>query len=265
MTGVQVLDESGAAAPPSGLVEKLDGPAAEPKARPVWLRPAAVAAAVTLHAGAAVFLVGRVEPLSPVDAVEVTLLAQGDSAEDRQQIDEVKEAPPPAPQTAETAPERTAPAPKIVAPEAVPLPVAKPKPVLRPNKRDLAEQDDERPTSAERRSKTQAARLAAHRGAAQGEAKASGLSRASYASLLSAELNRRKVYPSAARAAGVTGSVGVAFTIGASGRVTGHSILNSSGDAALDGAVHAMMAAVHAPPPPGGSFSTSTTIRFHFQ
>ena len=62
---------------------------------------------------------------------------------------------------------------------------------------------------------------------------------------------------------GVTGSVGVAFTVGASGRVVSQSITRSSGNSALDGAARAMMSAVHTPPPPGGSFSTSTTIQFN--
>ena len=37
-----------------------------------------------------------------------------------------------------------------------------------------------------------------------------------------------------------------------------------SGNVALDGAARAMMSAIQRPPPPGGSFSTSTTIRFSF-
>ena len=277
------MSEAGAIAPPPGFAQPQGGPEAASKAerklRPPWLRPAAILVALALHAALATFFVGRPESLSPVDAIEVTLLAQGESAEDQKQVDEVMESePPPPPQPAETAPELAAPPPRIVAPEAVPLPVANPKPVVLQKKRVIAEEEDERPTpaelredrrkraeAAERRRKTQAGRLAARRGSLQGRPQATGLSRASYVSLLSAEINRHKVYPSSARAAGVTGSVGVAFTVGPSGRVVGHAITRSSGSSALDGAVHAMMAAVHAPPPPGGRFSTSTTIHFSFQ
>jgi protein TonB len=56
--------------------------------------------------------------------------------------------------------------------------------------------------------------------------------------------------------------VGVAFTVGSSGRIVSHSITKSSGNAALDARVHAMMEAVEAPPPPGGSFRGHITIRF---
>jgi protein TonB len=89
------------------------------------------------------------------------------------------------------------------------------------------------------------------------------MSKASYAGLVLAELNRRKFFPAAARAAGVTGAVGVAFTIGPSGRVVSASITRSSGDSALDGAARAILGALHAPPPPGGAFSTATSIRFN--
>lgn len=85
----------------------------------------------------------------------------------------------------------------------------------------------------------------------------------SYGALISAELNRHKFYPAAARARGDAGSVGVAFSVGGSGRIASHSIYLSSGSAALDGAVHAMMAAAHAPPPPGGYFRGSIIVNFN--
>lgn len=87
--------------------------------------------------------------------------------------------------------------------------------------------------------------------------------RMNYGALISAELNRHKFYPPAARARGETGSVGVSFSVGGSGRIVGHSIYSSSGSSALDGAVHSMMASAHAPTPPGGSFHGSIVIRFN--
>lgn len=89
--------------------------------------------------------------------------------------------------------------------------------------------------------------------------------RFNYGMLVAAELNRHKAYPSAARARGEAGSVGVSFTIGPSGRVASHSIVRSSGSAALDGAVRAMMASAHAPPPPGGVFHGSISINFNLE
>ena len=86
--------------------------------------------------------------------------------------------------------------------------------------------------------------------------------RANYGAIISVELNRHKFYPPSARARGETGSVGVSFTVSASGRIAGHSIYSSSGSSALDGAVHSMMASAHAPSPPGGVFHGSIVIHF---
>jgi protein TonB len=269
----------------AGAIASLSPDTAETQAewalRPVWLRPAAIAFALALHAAAAAFIAAPVLPASPIDAIDVTLVAQGDAAEEKPARDEAKPAEAAAPPSpAEAAPELAAPAPRIEAPEALALPLAKPEPeaIATPKAPVVVEEKDDSPTpaewrerrrqqaeAAERRRKAQAAEQAARLGAEQGRAAASAASRASYASLLSAELNRHKIYPSSARAAGVTGSVGVAFTVGASGEIVSHAITRSSGSAALDGAVEAMIAAVRAPPPPGGSFHASTTVNFSIQ
>jgi periplasmic protein TonB len=102
-------------------------------------------------------------------------------------------------------------------------------------------------------------------GAAAGNAGASPIARTNYAALLAAEIARHKAYPEAARAAGVTRAVGVALTVGPSGRIVAHTIIRSSGNSALDREVDAMMFAVQAPPPPGGHFQTEATIRFDLQ
>ncbi|WP_294534216.1 TonB family protein [uncultured Rhodoblastus sp.] len=263
--------------------------------RPPWLRPAAIVFVVALHVAAALFIVARVAPVVSLDGIDVTLMPLGDSAEDRPNIDEVKEAEarapaeqvapepvaPPAMPPAESVPELAAPLPQVIAPQALPLPVAKPeakplpKPAEKPRKKAVVEKpEDDSPTPAQLREqrrqraeaadrrKAQAGQQGSRRGTPQGQAQASGMSPGAYAALLAAEVARHKVYPAAARAAQATGSVGVAFTVGASGRVVSHSITRSSGNAALDAAVHAMMAAVHAPPPPGGVFRSSTNINF---
>jgi len=258
--------------------------------RPVWLRPLALGLILALHA--ALFFEFKAQPqiLAPLDSVDVTLAPLGDSAADQQKIEESQPEPPPAPPPAvETPPELSAPPPQVVAPEAVPLPIEPPKPVVEPKpvvaskpekaappkpaqptaaelRREKQEENRKIQQAAERRrnEKAQEAQQQARRGVASGGAKAGGMSSASYAVLLSAELRRHTFYPAAARAVGATGSVGVAFTVGPSGRVISQSVTRSSGNAALDGAAHAIMSAIHTPPPPGGRFSTSTNLRFNF-
>jgi len=82
----------------------------------------------------------------------------------------------------------------------------------------------------------------------------------SYRSLVMAELNRRKFYPSGAREA--RGVVYVTFAVGSSGAVTSFNISRSSGNGALDGAVLQMMRSVSLPPPPGGSFRATAPVHF---
>jgi protein TonB len=99
-------------------------------------------------------------------------------------------------------------------------------------------------------------------GAGGGSSESLQAARASYGAILSAEIARHKVYPDAARAVGATGAVGVLLTVGPTGRIVSHSITRSSGNAAIDHEVDAMMDAVQAPSPPGGVFHSGVTIRF---
>jgi periplasmic protein TonB len=256
-----------------------------PSVRPSWLRPLALVAILALHGLVFVTVKTRPAPLSPIDSVEVALVPLGDAAEDQKKQDEIKpaeavapEPPPPPPQPVEQV-EPPAPLPQVAAPEAIPLPVEEPKPVPPPPQQTIVEQkpppkpveirDDKREKQkqqeiAERRRKAQEARQELKRGAANGASGATAMSPAAYAGLLAAEIRRHTFYPSAARAAGVTGAVGVAFTIGPSGRVVSQSITNSSGNPVLDSAARTTLSSIHTPPPPGGHFSTSTNIRFHF-
>ena len=68
-----------------------------------------------------------------------------------------------------------------------------------------------------------------------------------------------------AQAMGIEGSVGVSFTIGASGRMVSHAITPPSGHASLDDSVRSLMASVAFPPPPGGVFPYATSIRFRLE
>lgn len=83
-----------------------------------------------------------------------------------------------------------------------------------------------------------------------------------YASAVSAEINRRRIYPAAARKRGIVGAAKVAFSIDASGSVARFVILVSTGHAILDDAVGRIMQAMRTPPPPEGAFEATVTIRF---
>lgn len=251
MTGVEVADASEQirAAPPAQGV------------RPLWLRPLALAAIIGLHSLAFVTFKGA-PALSPVDSVEVALVSLGESAENQTRVDAIAPSEP-EPSPPASAPPDHAPPPLLAAPNAPPLPLpATPKPPAEPPRDKPAEPKHKPAELAPTRQPPQAERQEARRGAHNGAA-SGGLSHASYAALLSAEINRRRFYPSAARAVGATGDVGVSFTVGPSGRVVSHAITRSSGDPTLDSAAGAILAAIHAPPPPGGSFTANTSIRFH--
>ncbi|MDR3376584.1 MAG: energy transducer TonB [Ancalomicrobiaceae bacterium] len=99
-------------------------------------------------------------------------------------------------------------------------------------------------------------------GVPEGKMVERGMTRETYAAIVNAEINAHRFYPESARAAGITGRVVVAFAIGASGTAAGITIVSSSGNAGLDDAARQAVRAVHAPPPPGGSFSASKTFSF---
>lgn len=85
-----------------------------------------------------------------------------------------------------------------------------------------------------------------------------GLTKTAYVKLLAAELKRHTPKASDAQ----TGSIHVAFTVGASGRVVSHKVQSSS-NPALAPVVGQILASVHTPPPPGGSFSAVQEFNFH--
>lgn len=84
------------------------------------------------------------------------------------------------------------------------------------------------------------------------------LSKQAYARLLAAEIRRRTPKSSNDK----TGSIHVAFTVGASGRVVSHKVKNAS-NPALEPVVGQILASVQTPPPPGGSFSAVQEFNFH--
>jgi outer membrane biosynthesis protein TonB len=84
------------------------------------------------------------------------------------------------------------------------------------------------------------------------------LSKKAYVKLLAAELKRHT--PTSADAQ--TGSIHVAFTVGASGRIVSHKVQSSS-NPALEPVVGRILAAVHTPTPPGGAFTAVQEFNFH--
>jgi len=157
-----------------------------------------------------------------------------------------------------------APRPRPVPAPPRPKPEAKPEPAERPAPRKPAA-----PAKGDAKSDTAAIRPPAsepgHAGAAQGQAAAAAPSRGEYGALVSAEIRAHQFYPESARAHGTQGAVGIAFTIGASGRVASAAVVQPSGSAELDDAARAIVRSIAPPPPPGGSFSFRTTIRFHLE
>lgn len=265
--------------------------------RPPWLRPIAVAVVLLVHAGA--LLLRAEERVAPGEGpVEISLVAETEPSpaatpetlpseaaraetptppEPEPVPEPVPEpTPTPEPVTSETPPPVTPPpepTPEplpepIPAPPPVPVPEAAPLPPSPPPERPTIQREARRekppkrrtePAEPRRTASIDAAAQAARR-AAEGAARRAAA--ASYASLVAGEIRRHRHYPSAAREANVTGVVVVAFTVGPRGTIVGHSILRSSGQAILDGAVHAMMGAVRLPPPPGGVFRSSVSVRF---
>lgn len=84
------------------------------------------------------------------------------------------------------------------------------------------------------------------------------LTKKAYVKLLAAELKRHT--PNSAESQ--TGQVHVAFTVGAAGRIVSHKVQSSS-NPALEPVVGQILASVHTPPPPGGSFTAVQEFNFH--
>ncbi len=88
------------------------------------------------------------------------------------------------------------------------------------------------------------------------------MSQSAYASLVSAQINAHKTYPSLAREQGISGVVNIAFKIGRAGRVHSAIVTKSSGSSVLDSSAKQAVLAIALPPPPDGQFSSSVPIRY---
>lgn len=158
-----------------------------------------------------------------------------------------------------------------VAPPPPPAPVIQP-PVQEPPKKPEPEKpkvavkpvQKPRPKPpAKERVEERLAQKAQKVGLAEGKAVDAGLTKEAYSAIINAQINAHRFYPEAARSAGITGRVVIAFTIGAGGTAVGVTIAQSSGNSALDEAARQAVRAIHAPPPPGGPFSASKSFNFN--
>ena len=238
------------------------------------LRPVAMLLAVGLHALA---LMGVSLPhpqlAGPIENIEISIEPQqGDSTPDAAQtetMDSIAQAqaqpdvqPDPKPEEAKVEPPPPEPEPEKV--EEKPQPVAAEAP-----KREVADAPDiarrlER--EREKRREQKRRRVLAQKAAAQSARHAragvaegahdAGMSRATFGSRVLAEIRRHQIHASG------QGSVRVAFSVGASGNVSGASVIGSSGDGALDATAVRIVRSCHPGPPPGGFYSASATINF---
>ncbi len=120
----------------------------------------------------------------------------------------------------------------------------------------------ERMAHARAAARASAAARARRQGARHAVAAINGMSPATYGRTILMRIQAHKFFPQQARAQGVTGTVGIAFYVSRSGRITEASVTHSSGSGILDGAARRIVLSVQAPPPPHGSFRGSTSIRF---
>ncbi len=136
-----------------------------------------------------------------------------------------------------------------------PQPKEQPKPQAKPKPRKPAPQTAAAPRSDAPRSNTTAA-------PSPGASASNSREQASWASRVSAHLNRFKRYPSGAQ--NVTGRPVVRFSLNSSGQVTSASLVRSSGSSILDQeAVATVRRASPFPPPPNGQgASFSVPVNF---
>jgi protein TonB len=227
------------------IPESAPNPMGFPTVKPRWLGPAATVAVVAAHVAVAVLLmVTAIEKVVPLDQVSMDLIPEGDMFEsvEQQAMDET-----PPPEEVEQ-PDLAIPPPVVMAPEAVPLPAKKE--VVEPKKRVV-----ENKQVVQSQTKQEAQER--HRlGMAGGRATTGGLSKAAYGALLAAAIRRHVPATSSLG----EGTASCSFHVTSGGGMTGISCSGSTpGHAAL---LQRAIAAVHAPPPPGGAFFASQPVHF---
>ncbi len=256
---------------------------------PPWLRPAAIAAVVALHA-AAISILPDLAPKPPEKPREVVVDVEPEAASPQPEPaapalpppEEVRPPPPlppvaapppePAPPVVEAPPPvSVSPPPPPEPPPPAPVELAPPKfspppprvepPKPRPLKLAPKPAPAE-PKPAQAQPKPTPKPRPAPSAASAAPAAASAASQSAYVSAMAAAIRSRLFYPPAARARGAKGVVDVAFAIGPSGALASFAITHSSGDEDLDAAARTLVQSAHFPPPPGGSVHVSTSFNY---
>ena len=207
---------------------------------PFWVRPVVVLSVLVVHA-VVLSAAGLISPkFKPVDAIEIGIERE---AQEPEPIPVTEQFDPPDPAIPEPfAEELPPPEPVAELPAEQPPPPEPPKPIIEPPKSPVI--------------KNKPAVLPGLK------AEEVAAARASYGAIVTAKINAAKFYPAAARSSGVTGIVGVQFSINALGKVVSVHVIGSSGNDLLDQAALDILRSLDLPPPPAGSFSANTNIKF---
>jgi len=223
------------------------GPVASfPPVKPRWLTPTTALLVTLAHICVALLLMtARLQQISPLDAgISVDLIPEGDTMESEEAAAmEISQPQPQEPQQAELA----IPAPQLMTPDAVPLPLKED--TVEPRKR--VERKDEAPPSDRRQEASERHRLGVKGG------RATAMTRAGYLGLLAAAIARH--VPSVTSLG--PGKASCSFHVGPGGGMDGVSCSGSTSSHAslLRSAIHA----TRAPPPPNGSIFAHQTVQFH--
>ena len=206
---------------------------------PFWVRPVVALSVLAVHV-AALAGAGSISPkFKPIDAIEIGIERE---AQEPEPVPVIEQFDPPDPASPEPVAQELPP-PEPVAEWPVEQPPPQPpKPMVEPQKSPII--------------KNKPAVLPGLK------AEEVAAARASYGAIVMAKINAAKFYPAAARSSGVTGIVGVQFNIDALGKVISAHVIRSSGHDLLDQAALDILRSLDLPPPPAGSFSANTNIKF---
>ena len=208
-------------------------------AGPFWVRPVVALSVLAVHV-AALAGAGSISPkFKPIDAIEIGIERE---AQEPEPIPVTEQFDPPEPTMVEPAMEEAPPPEPVVELPVEQPPPQPPKPMVEPQKSPII--------------KNKPAVLPGLK------AEEVAAARASYGAIVMAKINAAKFYPAAARSSGVTGIVGVQFNIDALGKVISAHVIRSSGHDLLDQAALDILRSLDLPPPPAGSFSANTNIKF---
>lgn len=239
----------------------------EPPLRPAAGAPPAVMIELAPETAAPMEDLSQIAP--DVENVEEVLDSTPEPVQEMAPVAEAPDlVPPPPPLTAPPAllPEVVLPSPEETRPAARPRNLAAAEPPRAARKPEPAKPEPprEKKEAASAETPRKANAISAPKNSSGGQ---SGGSSAMWQSRLMAHLERRKRYPSGARARKEEGTVVVRFSIDASGNVLSVRLARSSGNAELDEATLALMrrASPVPAPPPGASLDITAPVLYNMR